>query len=105
MEHKKIKQDIHARLLGECVGSGKLFFSKPPTDYVPDNVKSANKCKKQIKVLLKSLGKGPATKSDELLEKFQTVSPSFSENYIAIAPPFPKSRLMFFDPIPLLPQL
>ena len=86
MEHKKIKQDIHARLLGECVGSGKLFFSKPPTDYVPDNVKSANKCKKQIKVLLKSLGKGPATKSDELLEKFQTAfdpPASFLENYIA----------------------
>ena len=86
MEHKKIKQDIHARLLGECVGSGKLFFSKPPTDYVPDNVKSASKCKKQIKVLLKSLGKGPATKSDELLEKFQTAfdpPASFLENYIA----------------------
>ena len=87
MEHKKIKQDIHARLLGECVGSGKLFFSKPPTDYVPDNVKSGNKCKKQIKVLLKSLGKGPATKSDELLEKFQTAfdpPASFLENYISI---------------------
>ena len=91
MEHKKIKQDIHARLLGECVGSGKLFFSKPPTDYnVPDNVKSGNKCKKQIKVLLKSLGKGPATKSDELLEKIQT----------AFGPPPPhfwKIMLQFFE--------
>ena len=64
-----------------------FFFSKPPTDYVPDNVKSGNKCKKQIKVLLKSLGKGPATKSDELLEKFQTAfdpPPHFWKKYIAI---------------------
>ena len=32
------------------------------------------------------LGKGPATKSNELLGKFQTAfdPPSFSENYVAI---------------------
>merc|ERR1711873_73948 len=43
MEHKKIKQDIHARLMRECGGTGK-HFSNPPIDYVPDNVKSGNKC-------------------------------------------------------------
>jgi hypothetical protein len=40
IEHKKIKQDIHAR---PCGGTGK-HFSNPPIDYVPDNVKSGNKC-------------------------------------------------------------
>ena len=43
MEHKKIKQDIHARLMRECGGTGK-HFSNPPINYVPDNVKSGNKC-------------------------------------------------------------
>ena len=43
MEHKKIKQDIHARLMRECGGTGK-HFSNPPIDYVPDNVKSGKKC-------------------------------------------------------------
>merc|ERR1719474_809502 len=39
MEHKKIKQDIHARLMRECGGTGK-HFSNPPINYVTDNVKS-----------------------------------------------------------------
>ena len=36
-------------------------------------------------VILCLLGKGPTTKSDEFLEKFQTAfdHPSFSENYVA----------------------
>ena len=42
----------------------------------------------QLKVdpLSSSLGKDPATKTDEFLEKFQTafdIPPSFLENYIA----------------------
>ena len=41
------------------------------------------------KAYIAHLGKDPATKTDEFLEKFQTafdIPPSFLENYIAIFP-------------------
>ena len=43
MEHKKIKQDIQARLMRECGGTGDHFLNLP-RDYVPDNMKSGTTC-------------------------------------------------------------
>ena len=45
IEHKQIKQQIHSKIMKESGGTGaKIYFSTPPRDYVPDTLKSGNKC-------------------------------------------------------------
>ena len=44
-EHKRIRQEVHSRLMKACGGSGKKF-DIPPTDFVPLSLSIENKCVK-----------------------------------------------------------